>query len=77
MDDEQRRFFKQSEIVLWREKTFNPDEIPSTVKVEEKEEEEEEEEEEKAQPVEKKEEEEKEEEEDNDEVVDDIQELVL
>ena len=73
MDDEQRRFFKQSEIVLWREKTFNPDEIPSTVKVEE----EEEEEEEKAQPVEKKEEEEKEEEEDNDEVVDDIQELVL
>ena len=75
MDDEQRRFFKQSEIVLWREKTFNPDEIPSTVKVEEKEEEEEEEE--KAQPVEKKEEEEKEEEEDNDEVVDDIQELVL
>ena len=78
VDDEQRRFFKQSEIVLWREKTFNPDEIPSTVKVEEKEEEEEEEEEEeKAQPVEKKEEEEKEEEEDNDEVVDDIQELVL
>lgn len=75
MDDEQRRFFKQSEIVLWREKTFNPDEIPSTVKVEE--EEEEEEEEEKAQPVEKKEEEEKEEEEDNDEVVDDIQELVI
>ena len=71
MDDEQRRFFKQSEIVLWREKTFNPDEIPSTVKVEE------EEEEEKAQPVEKKEEEEKEEEEDNDEVVDDIQELVI
>ena len=75
VDDEQRRFFKQSEIVLWREKTFNPDEIPSTVKVEEKEEEEEEEE--KAQPVEKKEEEEKEEEEDNDEVVDDIQELVF
>lgn len=75
VDDEQRRFFKQSEIVLWREKTFNPDEIPSTVKVEE--EEEEEEEEEKAQPVEKKEEEEKEEEEDNDEVVDDIQELVI
>ena len=75
VDDEQRRFFKQSEIVLWREKTFNPDEIPSTVKVEEKEEEEEEEE--KAQPVEKKEEEEKEEEEDNDEVVDDIQELVI
>ncbi len=76
VDDEQRRFFKQSEIVLWREKTFNPDEIPSTVKEEEKEEEEEEEEE-KAQPVEKKEEEEKEEEEDNDEVVDDIQELVI
>lgn len=75
VDDEQRRFFKQSEIVLWREKTFNPDEIPSTVKEEEKEEEEEEEE--KAQPVEKKEEEEKEEEEDNDEVVDDIQELVI
>ena len=75
MDDEQRRFFKQSEIVLWREKTFNPDEIPSTVKEEEKEEEEEEEE--KVQPVEKKEEEEKEEEEDNDEVVDDIQELVI